>query len=115
MLAQSETAASDGSRRHDNDATEVRVRHEWESLSGTGRPGDDAVKWHARFAAILLSCPGIDPWLARPRSRGFSWDFAFQGRLLLTNRPQFHAQQRSRSSRRSIAPLDICKPKAPPG
>ena len=34
---------------------------------------------------------------------------------LPTNRPRFPVQQRSRSTRRSIAPSDICKPKAPPG
>jgi hypothetical protein len=76
-----------------------------------------ARRWRCKIScrADHSSCKGIDSWLARPRWRGFFWDFAFHGRLLLTNRPRFHAQQRSRSSRRSIAPLDICKPKAPPG
>src|SRR5215471_16419583 len=37
---------SDGSSRHEHDATELSVRHEWESLSNTGRPGVGAVSCH---------------------------------------------------------------------
>jgi len=84
--------------------------HVMDSLSSIGRPAGGAVAYY--LAPIISSCKGIDPWLARPRWRGFFWDFAFHSRLLLTNRPRFHAQQRSRSTRRSSAPLNICKPKA---
>src|SRR5260370_40964493 len=46
---------SDGLHRHDNDATEVSVRHAWDSLSGTGRPGDGAVICQVGRTILLLT------------------------------------------------------------
>src|SRR5580704_8084462 len=44
---------SEVSRRHDNDATEVSVRREWDGLSCTGRLGGSAVKYRLRRSFFL--------------------------------------------------------------
>jgi len=46
---------SDGLHRHDYDATEVSVRHAWDSLSGTGKPGDGAVICQVGRTILLLT------------------------------------------------------------
>src|SRR5208282_2262738 len=50
ISARCDRCISDGSRRHDNEASEISVRHEGDSLSGNGRPGG-AVKtiWRRSF------------------------------------------------------------------
>src|SRR5438093_13292471 len=47
---------AEGSRRHDHDAAEVSVRHEWDRLSGTGTPSGGAVKDY--LAPIILLARG---------------------------------------------------------
>ena len=81
----------DSPLRHDNDATDSERPPRMGRFLGHWQ----ARRWRCKilFGADHSSCEGIDPWLARPRWRGFFWDFAFHGRLLPTNRPRFHARQ----------------------
>ena len=44
IVIDGDRSISNRSPRHGKDATEANARHEWDALTGTGRPGADAVR-----------------------------------------------------------------------